>query len=522
MKPLFQKILAYGKTHPWTDALILGVGLIIFLAITFGNVTNASIWFDEAFSAYLIQFNYWEILQFTAADVHPPVYYWLLKTWSLVFGTTEIALRSMSIFFGALAIGGGFFIARQFFGRSVAAVSVLFLALAPTLIRYSDEARMYTLATVIVLAATYVLTKAVASKRRGWWIAYGVLVGIGMWTHYFTAVVWLAHWAWRALTMKRYATPKLRRAAFFNKEWMLAHFVAVGLFLPWIPVFAFQTGAVQSGFWIGNVGVETPANYLTNFFFYLEQWQVKDWWALIFFIVLTVAIIVVPKVYKQLTAPEKKKYLLIALIAWLAPAILFVLSLAPLSSVFVERYLIPSMVVGSIFFAATLVLGTRKWRPLFRAVPIVLVAAMMVFGVTNVYKYGNYNKNSHTHIYTRQVIEMVKEKAPVGTPIVANSPWIFYEAVFYTSDEYPVYFIDGATDYIYGSLNMLRDRDMHKIKDIEAFKKEHPVIWYIGNTSEESVPAFQPSWDALQTVGAYDSLTDKTIYKATEYRITEE
>ena len=99
MKSFFLRAVAYVKAHPRIDALVLLVGLVVFAAIAFGNATRASIWFDEAFSAYLIQFSYWDILVFTAEDVHPPVYYWLLKAWSTLFGTTEFALRSLSVVF---------------------------------------------------------------------------------------------------------------------------------------------------------------------------------------------------------------------------------------------------------------------------------------------------------------------------------------------------------------------------------------------------------------------------------------
>lgn len=522
MKRFFENTITYIKRHPKVDFAFLGVALVAFAAIALGNITNASVWFDEAFSAYLIQFNYVEIWQFTAADVHPPLYYWLLKTWSLLFGTTELALRSMSLFFAGLSIVGAFLLARKLFGRSVAALSVVFLALSPILIRYSDEMRMYTLAAAIVLFATHVLLKALASKKKGWWVLYGVLVSVGMWTHYFTAVAWIAHWVWRLVTTKKRDTMKLRLQAAYSKQWLWSYVLAVALFLPWIPAFIMQTGQVQAGFWIGPVSINTPLNYLANFFLYLEQWQVKSWWAIIFLVILTVTIIVVPRVYKRLSAGEKKNYLLVVMLAWLSPVILFVLSLPPLRPVFVERYLVPAMVMAIVFFAVTLVVGTRTWRPMWRAVPATLIVVMMVFGITNVYTYGNYNKNSETHILTREVVEMIHEKAPVGTPIVADSPWVFYEAVFYSNDDYPVYFIDEATEYWAGSLVMLRDRDNNKIKDLEAFKAENPIIWFIGSTTNEHVSAYQDSWERLRTVGAFDSLTNKTVYKATEYRVSAE
>ena len=512
---------AFIRRYHWLDGVILGLGLVIFGVITFAHVSAASIWFDEAFSAYIAQFSFAEIAQFTAADVHPPVYYWLLKLWTEFFGTTEAAFRSMSILFGGIAIVAAFFLSRQFFGRKVAWVSLLFLVLSPLLIRYSDEARMYTLAAAIVLTATWVLSKAVASKKWGWWVAYGVLVSLGMWTHYFTAVIWIAHWAWHGMSIPR-KNAKEWLKEFFAPPWVAAYGLAIALYLPWIPSLFAQTKSVQSGFWIGPVGPDTVTNYLTNFFYYLEHGQVTGWWALIFLAIVVLTVVLIPRTYKALKKPEKTAYLLVIAMAWGGPLVLFLLSLPPLSSVFVERYLVPSIVALSMFFAVTLVAGTKKWRPYVRVLPVVIVVGMMLFGITNVYTYGNFNKNSNTHILTKEVIQEIQATSPKGTPIVANSPWVFYEAVFYGTEDYPVYFIDEATEYTYGSLNMLRDRDLHKITNLGEFEEQHSVIWYLGGTSDADVAPYQDDWRKIQTVSVYDTITKKEVYKATEYQVSGE
>src|SRR6218665_1653730 len=110
MKKIINSVSTYIKNHPKTDLAILFVGLAVFLTITIINAPRASIWFDEAFSVYIAQFNFWDIARYTASDVHPPLYYWLLKIWSSLFGTTELAYRSLSILFGAATTVIAFFL----------------------------------------------------------------------------------------------------------------------------------------------------------------------------------------------------------------------------------------------------------------------------------------------------------------------------------------------------------------------------------------------------------------------------
>ena len=524
MRKIFAKPIAFVKAHPKVDIAFLVAAVVTYAAMTLGNVTNAAIWFDEAFSSYLIQFNFFDIARYTAGDVHQPFYYWLLKMWSWVFGTGEFGLRTMSIFFAIAAIIVAFFLARKLFGRKVALVSLLFLALSPMIVRYGDEARMYTLSAFIVVSATYMLVKATETNQRKWGVFYGILVALGMWTHYFTALAWLAHWAWRAWSTYRVgSTFKNWWKRFFSKEWVLAYIIAVASFLPWLPFMIKQLGVVQfGGFWIGPVSTDTPANYLTNVFYYLDHDQVQSWLALALLGIIILVVALIPRTYKALSKPEKSTFILIASLAWVPPILLFLASLPPLRPSFVERYLIPAIFAFMIFMALMLVIGTRKWRPIFRALPILLIVGMMIFGITNVYKYGNYNKNTNVHIVTRDVVRKVAAVGHPGEPIITNNPWLFYEAVPYDSTDHPVYFIDANTQYIYGSLDMLKDNDMHKIKDLDAFAKQHPVIWYLGQADSGDIAPYKDSWKKIQTVVYHDPLTDKEAYRATQYRINGE
>lgn len=70
----------FVSLHPRVDWLVLLVGLGVFAWIALANISAASIWFDEAFSAYITQFSFLDIARYTATDVHPPLYYWALKS----------------------------------------------------------------------------------------------------------------------------------------------------------------------------------------------------------------------------------------------------------------------------------------------------------------------------------------------------------------------------------------------------------------------------------------------------------
>jgi mannosyltransferase len=519
MKKHLISIVHRTQSIPSIDWIVLAVGLALFGLLCAVTLSTSSIWFDEAFSVYLTHFNYIEIARYTATDVHPPFYYWVLKAWVDCFGSTEVAFRSLSVVFGMSAITFGFLLVKRLFGRRAAWLSLLLLVLSPMLIRYGQEARMYTLAATITLAATYVLTFAMQSNRRRTWVLYGLLVSLGMWTHYFTAVVWLAHWVWRAVVVRQTGVRGAAYAkAFFSKNWIIAHVIAVGLFLPWVPFMVIQLTTIQStGFWIPPISADTLTNYLSNVLFYLQHDEVLGWFALVLMVVCTGLGVLGVKLYLSMNKVQRQNYLLIIAIAFIPVAILLLVSMPPLKSSFVERYLIPSAAGFAMFAGVTLALGMQMLRPLWRIIITGLVVACMIFGISNVYYYGNYNKNSNVKVTTGQLVKDIQAKAGEGEPIIANSPWVFYEAIFYTSDRNPVYFIDATTEYIYGSLDMLKYSDEHKIKDLTAFTNKNPIVWYIGNVGDNDIEPPVTTWKPLQDISVFDPIDKKDPYKGVQY-----
>ncbi|MEI6054289.1 MAG: glycosyltransferase family 39 protein [Candidatus Saccharibacteria bacterium] len=502
------------------DWLILLLGLAVFTAIALFNITKSSIWFDEAFSAYLIRFDIVNVARYTANDIHPPLYYWLLKSWGFIFGHSEFALRSMSVFFGGISIAIGYVLASKLFNKNVARFSLLFMAISPMFIRYSQEMRMYTLAAAISVAATYMLVVALESKKKLPWIVYGMLVSLGMWTHYFTAVVWIAHWIWRADEVRRQSGKGKFLKTFFSKQWVMAYAIAIGFFIPWMKYFILQTSVVQAfGFWIPAVTPDTLPNFITNIFFYLEVGTVNGWFALGIILAVVFLAILAAKVYKAQNKEQRQSYRLIMAVAFVPALLLIVLSMPPLRSAFVDRYLVPSVLFVSIFIGVTLGQGLRFIKLKWRLLLVALLVGFMAYGVTNVWYFGNYSKTSNASNNTRQIIESVVEKAQPGQPIIASSPWLFYEAIPYAQADNPMYFINAKTEYKSGALDMLKYNDYHKIKDIDKFVAENPIVWYVGLPRGEAFDPPYSNWRALQKLSVADSINGKPAYEAIQYII---
>ena len=107
----------------WGGLLALVASIGAFLALTLTRLTTASIWFDEAYSAYLTRYNFADLTHYTAIDVHPPLYYYLLKGWTSIFGDSVAAYRSLSVVLGVIALVLIYFLVKKLFSRKAASLT---------------------------------------------------------------------------------------------------------------------------------------------------------------------------------------------------------------------------------------------------------------------------------------------------------------------------------------------------------------------------------------------------------------
>ena len=110
----------------------------------------------------------------------------------------------------------------------------------------------------------------------------------------------------------------------------------------------------------------------------------------------------------------------------------------------------------------------------------------------------------------------IAEAGKAGQPVVAASPWVYYEASFYSSNTYPVYYLASTINEDYGSLAMLKEDDTGKIVDLAAFAKQHRYVWYVNVTENEIEPPVA-SWKLVKKVDAYDSINRSVEYRAGLY-----
>jgi 4-amino-4-deoxy-L-arabinose transferase-like glycosyltransferase len=199
---------AGGFFRRWQHRLLLVAILAIALAVRLWRIDAQSIWYDEGWSIHLAQESLTGALAQIASPghTHPPAYYLLLMGWVRLWGSSVLAVRSLSAVLGTLAVWATYGLAwRLYRDQRVALLAALLLALAPAHIVYSQETRMYALlglGTVLVVQVgcrdDAIGSDGQPMRRWPFW-RWALLLSIGalaVYTHYFAALSLLSLNLW--------------------------------------------------------------------------------------------------------------------------------------------------------------------------------------------------------------------------------------------------------------------------------------------------------------------------------------
>jgi mannosyltransferase len=220
--------------------------ILLAFALRFYRLDAQSFWNDEGTSVALAQRDLATITRNAAHDIHPPLYYYSLRGWMLVFGRSapvgaELAARSLSAFTGLLLVMGTYALARRLWGTGVALLAALFSSLSPFQVYYSQEARMYVGVALFGLLSTLALERLLRHwkevGRAGsflWAVLYVLSITAALYTQYYALSLLLAQniifLVWLAIRW-RHPTGEWRRPLL---HWVLVQIVVILAFVPWL------------------------------------------------------------------------------------------------------------------------------------------------------------------------------------------------------------------------------------------------------------------------------------------------
>ncbi len=240
-------------------SLLLLLIILIAFALRVYRLDTQSLWYDEGVTATLAQRDLAELTAWTARDIQPPLYYYLVAGWGRVAGWSEWSLRFVSAWWGVLLVPLLALLARRLMHRSkdftlssyhtktkIFTITVaLVTAFHPLLLYYSQEARMYTMVVALGVLAGYLFLRAttVETHKRRDWVLYSLVATAAVYTHYFAFFLLFAFLMTGLLTStnRRTTIPPL----------LGAHLAIALLFSAWIAPLFTQL-ATDRSYWQGT------------------------------------------------------------------------------------------------------------------------------------------------------------------------------------------------------------------------------------------------------------------------------
>jgi len=215
------------------------IWLILVLGLILRSISlNQSLWLDEAINVVaLTQYSFLGMItEYAKADFHPPLFFIVLWVWTKIFGISEILVRIPSVIFGVTTIYMIYLTGKKIYSEKLGLIAGFLLSINPLHIYYSQEARMYALATLAVSINIFFLVKLLKKEK----VNSFFLVASNLAVLASDYVAWLVFPA------------QFIFLVFFNKnlikKWSITFLLAVLAGAFWIPTFISQlsVGAVAS------------------------------------------------------------------------------------------------------------------------------------------------------------------------------------------------------------------------------------------------------------------------------------
>lgn len=238
---------------------------ISFIYIIFSLLTilNNVVWADEVCSLAMIKHTFIDIIKININDVHPPLYYLILKYFNglinIFIKVNPIIISKLFSFIPYIIIIG---IINKYFknkyGILTSSIATFFITCMPQMIYYFFEIRMYSWVMCFVTLSYYGLEKIVENNTIKNWLIFIVFGTISSYFHLYGALAFSILYFGLLIYI-------IFKNKLLVKRWFIFGIIYFILYLPWLLVIIDQLKTVSNGFWIPNLTIDTIVSYFRFF-----------------------------------------------------------------------------------------------------------------------------------------------------------------------------------------------------------------------------------------------------------------
>jgi lipopolysaccharide transport system permease protein len=361
--------------------ILLGLFLRVY------DLGTESLSVDEGTSVHLATSSIPQIIENRSQNNNPPLHFIMLYCWVQLFGQSEYAIRFLSVICGLLAIVMIYKVTDLLFEKSTGLFSAILLSISLFHIRYSQEARGYSLMVLLALISMYLFIRLLGCRNiPTLLVGYILSSSLLMYTHFFglfIVVVQNVYFGGINLFSNEKRTLSLMR-------WIFVQSILAILYIPWIKVLLRQIIVIQEGYWV-------PSPTLRSIYETLLEYSSESTPLLLYYLVLILVSIfahkrnvnntinprLLCKPYRYLWGPSLPKNPQFYLLLWLFIPIILPYAISLFSTpIYYTRYTI----VASIAFYILIAKGLRNINNLYLgAFVIVSIVLYSLSGISEYY-----------------------------------------------------------------------------------------------------------------------------------------
>lgn len=466
------------------ERIFLILSMLAAFALRFWGLDRLGLGYDEAATALMARATAGEIVLFhwTAAFEHPPLWQLSMHAWSALAGQSELALRFVSAGAGVLAIPLTWTLLKSIFvrERSVRMLAAAFVTVAPVLVFYSQEARMYSV--VVALALTSLYLGACLLRQPSWLLvgAFALVNWVMTGFHYYSALLIAAEGVGVVLVLAM--QPRLRR------RWKS---LAAALLISGAPVMLWMITAPGFRQTAGQV-LASSGETQTSLFRFLDglwrdltfgaiRWQPET--AIVGFLILPLLLLGLAYMLHWIPAKRGPQaggndvdfgWYLAA--AFVVPIVLALPMYGSLKTRYI-LYVVP-ILYSLVAFAVVFI-----WR-INRAGGAILLIVAVIVSLTGLnYYYGPYVKSDY-----RSMAVYLESRMADSDAILLEAPRQHLLAKYYLDSDRPMYAVPNVDMPDYWPLNAPPLVPEEVDDDIQAYLRRYPSLWLIRTAQDEVDP----------------------------------
>lgn len=338
------------RTKAGDNKIMLIVLILLFTGLYVSLIFNKNIWTDEAFTMQLVRENNFRgIIKETANDVHPPLYYLIVKLFVLVFGDRFYIYKMVSVIPMVLTMLLACVYIRPWWGTRTAVMYTILLNALPCVMEYGIQIRMYAWALFFVTWAGLSAYGLCKKNQRKYCVQLAAASICGCYTHTYAMLSCVCIYL-LVCSVALCATRKEIKWSMF-KGCVLSGCVVAVSYVPWLFVLLRQMTNRIDNYWIEPVTGQVICSYPE----YLFESRLPGSTLLYMLLCIVAVFVCVRSCLKQDNGRQNGMAALMMLAVLVMTAGIGIVVSVVVTPFFIARYLVPCMGLLALFLAIAFV-----------------------------------------------------------------------------------------------------------------------------------------------------------------------